>query len=96
MKPFLTSIFDLYNDFWRQHPSLLYGVAFLLGVTLEISFDIIIFLPITLLFMPLLFYKYCKTALTKRLILTLTIFFISIIYTKSTFYFLDLLEITKV
>lgn len=87
MTSFLFSILDTYNDFWRQHPNLLYGVAFLLGVTLEISFDPIIFLPIALIFIPLLFYKYCKTALIKRLILTLMIFFISILYTKSTFYF---------
>ncbi|MGZ3633687.1 MAG: ComEC/Rec2 family competence protein [Parachlamydiaceae bacterium] len=51
---YLTFALRAIADFWRQHPALLYGIAFLLGCGLGLSSHPIYILPMGLVWAPLL------------------------------------------
>lgn len=61
------------NRFWQQHPALLYGLASLLGCFLALTNTKMLFLPIGLLYFPLLLHPRIRDPLCTRLLLSLLV-----------------------
>lgn len=73
--------------FWEENPCLLYGVIFLLADALILNFNHILFFPLSILFLPLLFFKSSSKALIQKILLSIALLLMSLLY----FYFFTIL-----
>ncbi len=78
------------DQFWCHHPALLYGLAIFLGSSIGLSFAWPLFIPLTFLFGPLLFFPFLSLALGKRLMLALLLALLAFTYTSQAYQFPDL------
>lgn len=88
MTRLLSNLLDACEQFWRRHPALLYGVAFLLGVSGALfSHEQLLLLPFGLLFFPLLwlFLKPSYGLLYKRLGAALLLCFAAYAYGRTCY-----------
>lgn len=67
------------DSFWRQHPALLYGIFFYLGVGAALSFSWLIFIPIVAILFPLLFSR--ERTFVVRICFALSIGLFGVLYT---------------
>lgn len=70
-----------FQEFWRRHPALLYGSAMLLGVSSALSWNLIFFIPIIFLVIPIL------RGMRRRLLLATLVGCVAFIYTHGIFIF---------
>ena len=74
-------------NFWRIHPSLLYGLSLLLGFSLGFSFSLILGLPLLLLYFPVLHPFPLEEQLRQRLISGILICFSAFLFTQMFYIF---------
>jgi competence protein ComEC len=78
----MDSFVDVFHQFWRRHPALLYGVTFAFGVSWALGAHWMFLLPMVFIFFPLL----CKppSALYSRLCLAACVFIVAYCYASSS------------